>query len=57
MSYSALVPEVKEVRCNDIFEFMNLSDEIEIDGKIFTRSNNYRIDGTAFIVYYERYAF
>lgn len=57
MSYSALVPEVKEVRCNDIFEFMDLPNEMEVDGKIFTRSNNYRIDGTAFIVNYERYAF
>lgn len=55
MIYSARVPEIKEVRCNDIFEFMDLPNEIVVDGFIFTRSNNYNMDGTTFVVYYQRY--
>ena len=55
MIYSARVPEIKEVRCNDIFEFMDLPNEIIVDGLVFTRSNNYNMDGTTFVVYYQRY--
>lgn len=55
MIHSARVPEIKEVRCNDIFEFMDLPNEIVVDGFIFTRSNSYNMDGTSFVVYYQRY--
>lgn len=53
--YSAHVPEIKEVRCNDIFEFMDLPNEIVVDGCIFTRSNSYNMDGTTFVAHYECY--
>lgn len=55
MIYSARVPEIKEVRCNDIFEFMDLPNEIVVDELVFTRSNGYHMDGTTFVVNYQRY--
>lgn len=55
MKYSARVPEIKEVRCNDIFEFMDLPNEIVVDELVFTRSNGYHMDGTTFVVNYQRY--
>lgn len=55
MIYSARVPEIKEVRCNDIFEFMDLPNEIVVEGRVFTRSNGYHMDGTTLVVNYRRY--
>lgn len=53
--FSARIPEIKEVRCKDIFEFIDLPNEIVVDGRIFTRSNDYDMDGATFVVYYKRY--
>lgn len=55
MVYSARVPSVKEVRCKDIFEFMELPHEMEIDGRIFRRSPYGEIEGFMFIVHYVCY--
>lgn len=53
--FSARIPEIKEVRCKDIFEFIDLPNKIIVGGLVFTRSNHYSMDDTTFVVYYEHY--
>lgn len=53
--FIARIPKVKKIVCENIFEFIDLPDQINNHGVIYNRARTYEMSGQKFIAIYEQW--